>query len=131
MTSAAESTVKRNIHKTVSSKAVKVLITAIIVIAMRTPKGTMAAALQQKISRVIQGRRQTCHRYAAKQRGLMRTNFSKGRTNYRSRPAPEAHNGWRQQAPSPSCASTTRVDPVEKLWSHNRSAIMSRGLRTL
>ena len=98
-TSAAASTVKRNIHKTVSSKAVKVLITAIIVIAMRTPKGTMAAALQQKIGRVIQGRRQTCHRYAAKQRGLMRTNFSKGRTNYRSRPAPEAHNGWRQQAP--------------------------------
>ena len=93
VTSAAASIVRRNIHKTVLSTAVKLLITAASVNAMRTPKNTMATALQKKNGRGIQGLRQTCHRYLARQRGLMRTNSSKGRTNYRSRPAPDAHNG--------------------------------------
>ena len=120
MASAAESTVMRNIPKTDSITAVQVLVTVAIVSAVRTPKSTMAAALQDRNDRGTQGRRQTYHHHSAKQRVLMRTNFLKGRPNYRSRPAPEAHNGWRQQRrmrqpqgkSSPNCASITRVDPV-------------------
>ena len=84
VTSAAASTVRRNIRKTVLSTAVKIPVTA----------ANRSILALQKNGRCIQGQRQTCHRYLAKQRGLMHMNSSKGCTKYRSRPA---HNGWRQQ----------------------------------